>query len=536
MLFGKKRPEKKAIALNNKAFKAIDRKDYEKAKELLEESFKLDNKIPEGHSEYAFVMSILGHINFAINHMIKAALLKPNEAKFWSNLAFQYYKDKQFFKALTSTFVAEIVDPSYPSIAQSKQMIANEFMDYQQNVEICMKRANEIWNVLNNSHNSLPPQSGDINSLMGISYGLKEGSDVDGIIDTTNASDLGSEKGQKLMEERIKKVDFRKEADDLQESALDFRNRADDLQESPDDFGHHVDDLQEGEWRNLENNDQSNLVNNRSSLNDHITCSLFSPSMVSPGEDLLIQVFAHYFDKLVEAQEKAKNTDNETILRQSKALDVEVEKNSILHFELIIKGIEIEDSIQQLRWNGVTDSVQFIIEIPESVQKKNLFGKVLVSMDNVPIGNFSFKISVLNVSNKTSETHEPAVVKMNKYRFAFISYASPDREKVVQSVQMLDRLKIDYFQDIVNLRPGQRWDKELYKHIDKADVFFLFWSSAAKDSYWVKKEVEYALNRKKDNEENPPEICPVIVEGPPVVEPPENLNHLHFNDKLIYFK
>ena len=31
-----------------------------------------------------------------------------------------------------------------------------------------------------------------------------------------------------------------------------------------------------------------------------------------------------------------------------------------------------------------------------------------------------------------------------------------------------------------------------------------------------------------------PEILPVIIEGPPVVSPPE-LAHLHFNDRLLYF-
>jgi tetratricopeptide (TPR) repeat protein len=166
MLFGKKSPRKKAIALINKAFKAIDRKNYENAKELLEESFNLDNKIPEAHSEYAFVMSILGNIDFAIDHMIKAALLNPNEAKFWTNVAFQYYNDKQYGKALTSTFVAEIVDPTYPSIAQSKQIISQEFPESQQNVEKCRERAKEISNALNTFDDSLPPESGDINHCM----------------------------------------------------------------------------------------------------------------------------------------------------------------------------------------------------------------------------------------------------------------------------------------------------------------------------------------------------------------------------------
>jgi hypothetical protein len=66
------------------------------------------------------------------------------------------------------------------------------------------------------------------------------------------------------------------------------------------------------------------------------------------------------------------------------------------------------------------------------------------------------------------------------------------------------------------------------------DLFLLFWSSAAKTSEWVMKEVKYALLRKGDLETNPPDIVPVILEGPPPVPPPPELQHMHFADHLMY--
>jgi hypothetical protein len=48
-------------------------------------------------------------------------------------------------------------------------------------------------------------------------------------------------------------------------------------------------------------------------------------------------------------------------------------------------------------------------------------------------------------------------------------------------------------------------------------------------------EVRYALGRKGGDEFAPPEVIPVIIEGPPVPNPPDELAHLHFNDYLIYF-
>jgi hypothetical protein len=100
---------------------------------------------------------------------------------------------------------------------------------------------------------------------------------------------------------------------------------------------------------------------------------------------------------------------------------------------------------------------------------------------------------------------------------------------------MLDVIKTQYFQDLLKLDPGVRWEKELYKHIDQCDLFLLFWSQAAKDSEWVVKEAEYALELKGPDGEGEPDIVPVILEGPPPVPPPDSLNAIHFNDRVNYF-
>ena len=80
-----------------------------------------------------------------------------------------------------------------------------------------------------------------------------------------------------------------------------------------------------------------------------------------------------------------------------------------------------------------------------------------------------------------------------------------------------------------------RWEKALYKNINNSDLFLLFWSNAAKSSKWVMEEVKYAIGLKEGNDMLPPDIIPIIIEGPPPVSPPGELSHLHFNDHLIYF-
>jgi hypothetical protein len=211
-----------------------------------------------------------------------------------------------------------------------------------------------------------------------------------------------------------------------------------------------------------------------------------------------------------------------------------VRKDAILTFELEIKDITSEDPIQHLKWKGVTDSVQFIVTIPDAYSKQSLIGKVRVALENVPIGHFCFKINISVLAGQKKDIGQSNFSPMKNYRYAFISYASKDRAEVLRRVQMLDLMKIRYFQDLLSLNPGDHWGKELFRQIDIADVFFLFWSSAARDSEWVMKEVEYAISKKKGKDDNPPEIYPVILESI-FVEPPDSLKHLHFNDKIVYF-
>jgi hypothetical protein len=121
-----------------------------------------------------------------------------------------------------------------------------------------------------------------------------------------------------------------------------------------------------------------------------------------------------------------------------------------------------------------------------------------------------------------------------RFTNAFVSYASQDRSDVLSRLQMLEAVGIHYFHDLLSLEPGERWERELYRHIDESDLFLLFWSKAAKKSKWVRREAARALDRQRADPAELPEIRPVMLGNPPVVPPWPELAHLHFNDRLIY--
>ena len=271
---------------------------------------------------------------------------------------------------------------------------------------------------------------------------------------------------------------------------------------------------------------------------DEVHCTVFAPLAATPGDGFLVQVFAHLAEQAAQLAAMATEADEDSKARGTKKLDKMIERGKELVFSLNLPGLEIDEPSQSLVWQGEIDSVQFGVTVPEQCKLGSIIGTVRICYESVPIGHIKFKFKIAAVGGQPAE--EAAVIptppqSFVRYKQAFISYASPDRAEVLKRVQMLKTAKINFFQDLLTLEPGERWEKSLYEHVDTSDVFYLFWSSAAKKSEWVGKELEYALKRKGGNDAVLPEIVPVIIEGPPVVPPPDSLHEFHFNDGLLYF-
>ena len=158
---------------------------------------------------------------------------------------------------------------------------------------------------------------------------------------------------------------------------------------------------------------------------------------------------------------------------------------------------------------------------------------MLVLVDSVPVGSVTFALKVTR--GKVTES-EPELRgdRARRYSYAFLSYASPDRAEVIKRAQVLKAGGMSFFNDLLSLEPGERWERRLYQEIDRCDVFYLFWSSQSKASEWVMREIEYALARSAASENGDPDIIPVILEGPPPPTPPDTLKDIHFNDALLY--
>jgi hypothetical protein len=266
---------------------------------------------------------------------------------------------------------------------------------------------------------------------------------------------------------------------------------------------------------------------------DTVDCTVFAPPSAAPGDSILVQVFAHLPEQAADAQAIAMELDTDARRRTFQSLEAPVAVGARLQFELRMPGLAVDDPVASLIWRRRAEAVQFGVQIPPNAPEGTVIGTLDVSLDSSPVGHVKFKLAVDRDAAKGRS--EPQGERARRYTAAFISYASEDRDEVLARVQMLPLVGIRYFQDLLSLEPGDRWAKRIELGIDECDLFLLFWSSESKRSEWVRKEVRYALDRRGDDELSPPEIRPVIVEGPPIVAPWEELAHLHFNDRLLYF-
>ncbi len=266
-----------------------------------------------------------------------------------------------------------------------------------------------------------------------------------------------------------------------------------------------------------------------SPVRDFVNCSIFSPARVTSNTSFLVQVFIYRVEQSELVIAKATARDEVTEERGSTGLGSSLVRGTKLSLALSVKDLSVHDPVQETIWLGEPTSVQFEVFVPPAARPGSFIGTLSVIQDNVPLGKITFKISLDENPSNTDQAPQ-AVGQALPYELFFISYASKDRPEVIKRVQMLSRLGKRFHQDLLALDPGDRWAGRLYELIDKSDAMLLFWSSNAKSSDWVRREWQYAIDRKGLEF-----ILPVIIEGPPPVDPPSELAELHMNDRLLYF-
>ena len=185
--------------------------------------------------------------------------------------------------------------------------------------------------------------------------------------------------------------------------------------------------------------------------------------------------------------------------------------------------LHVKPRLQEFSWKSGCELASFAVTVDRDAPLGTTLLEYSVFIRRARIAYIPIELEICRAAKPASlrETHVAAG------QSGFASYASADRDAVLGRVSEL-RLSagVNVFVDCMDLNPGEQWKPTLEKEIRERDLFFLFWSSSAKQSEWVDWEWRCALKMQKSIQLRPLE--PVDRAAPPL-----ELNHLHFNDPYM---
>lgn len=152
-------------------------------------------------------------------------------------------------------------------------------------------------------------------------------------------------------------------------------------------------------------------------------------------------------------------------------------------------------------------------------------GRITFRVEGIIVADLPLSIYVSPQAGATLSAGRTAATA-SPYRAIFCSYSHRDTPIILRVEKVIRTLGDNFLRDATTLRSGEDWNAGLLDMIDRADIFQLFWSTAASKSKYVRQEWEYALARMQ-REAIASFIRPVYWEEP-MPPPPEELGHLHF--------
>jgi len=115
---------------------------------------------------------------------------------------------------------------------------------------------------------------------------------------------------------------------------------------------------------------------------------------------------------------------------------------------------------------------------------------------------------------------------MNDQPLIFLSYASPDLDRVLPFYDKLKSSGLNVWMDKYNLKAGQKWDSEIKSALKSAFLIIIFVSDTSVNKRgYVQRELRVALDYAEEKLETDIYVIPVVIgEG---VCLPDKLRHLH---------
>jgi hypothetical protein len=262
---------------------------------------------------------------------------------------------------------------------------------------------------------------------------------------------------------------------------------------------------------------------------DRVRFTVTCKPAVAPGESFIINVWGHLEHHLKTVIERANHLHGADQFQVASKGPVHIKRGSNLTVRLRMDEFIIDEPEDFLVWDGEIANAVFLIQAPTEFTGESTAGRIAIYLDGLQIARLYFQLWV--APKPLTKVSSVSLREEHNMR-AFASYASVDRDRVLGRIQGMQKVlpKLKVFLDVVSLRSGTNWEQQLWNEIPTNDIFYLFWSSAASESEWVKKEWRCALQTKGLEF-----IDPVPLDSPESVPPPPELATKHFNDWVLAY-
>lgn len=226
------------------------------------------------------------------------------------------------------------------------------------------------------------------------------------------------------------------------------------------------------------------------SFAEKVNSSIFAPSETKRDDYMLVQVFLYRDDEERVVSCKATEVDPDARRQNYTPLSVKLKVGDKVKAKLTMsgKGIEVDESIQEMIWQGHYTDCQFGVFVPENYKPSSMIGTVMLTVNDIPCGRMMFKTKIVSQPQKLY-----AKIESKAFQKIFISYSHKDESTVKYFAKAFQAQGVDYFFDRHYLKAGDVYPLKIKEYINSADLFILCWSKNAAESDYVTLERRQAL-------------------------------------------
>ncbi len=131
--------------LINRAYYHVEQREYKKALELLNQALKINESMAPAHNELCVIYTMLGRINDAYHHGMRAVELDPSEPKYHNSLSSALYDVGRFQEALNSAKTAISLDPTYSSAYMAVSHIFKALKTPEEDIREIERQGKELY-------------------------------------------------------------------------------------------------------------------------------------------------------------------------------------------------------------------------------------------------------------------------------------------------------------------------------------------------------------------------------------------------------